>query len=112
MNIVLIYSDLDNFIVTCIVGTTAMLFILSWTWKKLKSMKSSIDLFEDHITEQNLENYALSFESNEFAVKYFDTKTKITSILISLIVIATPLYEFIETLRPQEFYFFGWGCII
>lgn len=110
MNIVLLYSDLDNFIVTCIVGTTALMFFLSWVKEKFKSMKSSIDLFQDDNMEQNLDSYTLSFENNEFADKQFGTKTKITSILVSIIIVAIPFHELIETLRPQEFYFSEWTC--
>ncbi|WP_299119878.1 hypothetical protein [uncultured Winogradskyella sp.] len=110
MNIVLLYSDLDNFIVICIAGTTALMFLLNWFKDNLKSRTSSTDSIQDDNFKQRLDNYTLNFESHEFAVKPFGAKAKITSLLISLIIVVIPLHEFIEILRPKEL-FLGWTCL-
>lgn len=109
MEILLLNSDVDNFIITLIVGVTALIFILKWAKDKLESRKPLLTKFLDEEIDGQLDNYTLSFENNELNVKTFGFKAKLISILISLIIIAVPLYEVIETLRPQMFLYF-WTC--
>ena len=109
MKIVVLNSDLDNFIITCIVMTTALIFVLKWIKDKFEARKPLLAKFLDEEIEGQLDNYTFNFENATFQEKSFDLKTKITVVLMSAIVIIMPLYQMIETLRPPR-YFETFSC--
>lgn len=47
MKILVLYSDVDDFIITCLVATTAVTFLLNWVNEKLKSQKKDFGYFSE-----------------------------------------------------------------
>ncbi|MFP4845166.1 hypothetical protein [Winogradskyella sp. PE311] len=109
MIILIVNSDLDNSIITCFVAVIASMFLIKGLKQKLKSIKFSIHSFQNDDLKNHISNYALNFENNIVVIKSFGIKTKFTAILVTLIIIVFPLYEFIETLKPQSF-IADWSC--
>lgn len=109
MKTFILNSDVDNFIITCIVMATAMMFVLKWVKEKLESRKPLLEKFLDKEIEDQLDNYTFNFENKTPVEKTLDFKTKLISVLISLVIVVVPLYEVIETLKPGVFYY-GWSC--
>jgi hypothetical protein len=57
--------------------------------------------------ELKVENYALNFNNEIGQVNKPSLLSKLTLVLFSVIIITTPLHEFIETLRPSGYIYFG-----
>lgn len=109
MKIILLNSSVDDFIITLIVGTTAFMFLMKWVIHRLKTKKYNLPSLLSDEVENRFNNYTLNFEDNTLDNKPFELKTKLIAVLVSLVIIIMPLYELIETLRPQAFYY-GWSC--
>jgi hypothetical protein len=105
MSIVVLNSDVDNFIVTSIVLTTAILFLLKWGFDKLKSQKAST-VFEYNEIKYQLNNYIFNFEDHHYNTKSFGITTKWIAVVVSIIIAVTPLYKLIETLEPKVLFQF------
>ncbi|WP_299114354.1 hypothetical protein [uncultured Winogradskyella sp.] len=111
MKILLLNSDVDNFTITFIVVITALPFIFKWAWLRLKSKTGNITFFLYDEVEYRFDNYTFNFKNGNSKVEAFGIKTKIIAAFISSIMVVTPLYEFIETLRPQ-IEFWGFTCLL
>ena len=111
MIILVINSDVDNFIINTIVLVTAIMFYLVWVRNKIKSMKNSKSLILTNNFKPNLNNYTFNFDKILIDNKVYNLKTKVASMIIAVIIIVIPLYDLIETLKPQEM-FPVWSCFI
>ncbi|WP_296382229.1 hypothetical protein [Winogradskyella sp.] len=110
MKVIVFYSDLDDFIVTCIVAITAIVFLFSWAKNKLKFQKGNSNyLFENEEIETDLSHYSLNFESITVESRTIGFRSKVVLFMLALVIVIMPLYEFVETLRPASFYF-GYSC--
>jgi hypothetical protein len=110
MTIILLNSSIDNFIINLIVGSTAVMFLFKWAKNKLKTKNCKpSSLMSDEI-ENRFDNYTFKFENNNLTTKPFELRTRSIAIVMSLIIVIMPLYELIETLRPQAYYY-GWNCL-
>ena len=111
MIIIVINSDVDNFIINTIVLVTAIMFYLGWVRNKIKSVKNSKSLILTNNFKPNLNNYTFNFDIILIDNKVYNLKTKVASMIIAVVIIVIPLYDLIETLKPQEM-FPVWSCFI
>ena len=101
----ILYTDIDDLVVNCFVGGVAVFVLLYWFVKKLKSPTDTLTFKPiDSNSEFELDNYTLNFNTEMPLVKTTSLVSKITLSVVSLIVVITPFYEFVETLRPREYY--------
>jgi len=107
---ILLNSDIDNFIIYSIVGTTALMFVVKWAKNKLESRKPLISSFLENEIEDHLDAYTFNFQNNISDIKMFSFKAKLTSIFLSILLVIVPFYELVETLRPTEF-FYWFSCL-
>ena len=108
--IILLYSDFDNQIILTFICAVGILLALNWVWKNSKSIKSR-EVFSSFPNKNKLEfdNYTLSFNTEINKANKLSVLSKLVLVSLSIIILTTPLYEFIETLRPAV-YVYRWTC--
>ncbi|OUS03517.1 hypothetical protein A9Q86_00980 [Flavobacteriales bacterium 33_180_T64] len=105
-----LYSDFDDLIIFYFVAGISFILFLNWFIIKIKQQKgSSVEKILNFNDKLNLNNYTLDF-NNEIPVLIKPSLlTKMFLGILSVIIVVLPLYEFIETLRPQEVVA-NWSC--
>lgn len=110
-----LYSNTDDIILYWFFSILILIFIIDLIIKKIKFL----DFFNLGLkmkdSKQSLENYTFNYNNDLFigeeviAIKQVSLSTKIILYVFSIVLILTPLYEFIKPLKPLE-YFYGWSC--
>lgn len=108
------YSSIDDLVVYWYLGIVLTGFVINWILKKVKHLDTTRISFvlEEKEALKSLENYTLNFNDDEMILakpSRVSLLNKIIIVLLSFLFVFLPLYELIETLRPQD-YFFGWSC--
>ncbi|MBU2927635.1 hypothetical protein [Winogradskyella psychrotolerans] len=112
MKIITLYSDVDEFIITAIVGLTALMFIVNWVSVRLKEQrKKSLLNFKNSQDDNsiNVNEYALNFKHDIVAGKSIGIISKLILVVFAIVIVIMPLHEFVVTLRPVSF-FYVWTC--
>ena len=110
-SIIGLISDLDDAIISGIVGFVALIGLLKWMVEKLKTQKTPLHTLQNDAVRTQLNNYTFNFEAAELSSKPFGMRTKIISAVLAFVIILMPLYEIIETLQPREAISF-WGMCL
>ena len=109
-NRILLNSDLDGQIVWYFIAIISSILVLNWIYKTLKSLDGPTETIGLYLEEELVaENYTLNFNNDIHQVKKLSVVSKTVLVSLSVLIIMTPLYEFIETLRPTE-YVYQWSC--
>jgi len=100
-----LYSDIDDLVVYYFVGGVAVFILLYWFVKELKAPISNLTSEPIDLNDElELDNYTFNFNTGTSIVKKTSVVTKITLFVVSMVVVIMPFYEFVATLRPQEYY--------
>ena len=111
-------ASIDDMVVYWYLGIVLLGFVINAIVKKIKySDTSRISLmFEKKEILGNLENYTFNFNDDidELGTDLSSSVSvihKMILFILSFLIIFLPLYEFIEALRPQEFYVWS-SCML
>jgi len=109
-NLGLSSSSLDDSILYGYLFLVAFLLLIDWVAKNVgRARKGRESLTNDDI--RNFGNYTFNFRDQDAIFNTHDKiskvslTTKIVLVAMSVVLVITPLYEFIGTLEPQANYF-------
>lgn len=104
----------DSRVVTIFVLSVVIVFLLRKISKIIK-FKTEKGLIFNRTEKITTDNYSLAFEEVEslskLPAKSISVATKGALLFFSLVLVFTPLYNFIETLRPQMDYSNSMCCM-
>ncbi len=111
----LFYSDFDSLITSWFILLVFGCVFINYFFKKFKfSKRKGVFFNEDTLSQTtNVADYTFSFSNIQIKERELHSKkitlfSRITLILMALILIYVPLYEFIEVLKPEEIIY--WSC--
>ena len=102
MLVIFLYSNFDDLMIYNFILIVVFMLLLDKAFKHLKDKISrrSISVLNE---KENLETYILDFKNKDIQVKKISFVYKLVLIIICLLVVFIPFYEFFETLNPKRY---------
>ncbi|WP_452221763.1 hypothetical protein [Lacinutrix salivirga] len=100
-NLLMFHSSTDDLYISYFLLGISCFFGLYYCVEKWKKTQNDASIFEYNKT-QNLNHYTLNFNTEGVEGKKVSKLTKLILFSFCIVLIVTPFYEFVETLRPEQ----------